>query len=358
MVSPTSSSSSSNLRADSSRQQDQHRQLVVGGQVTKPGKYPYFVLINGECGGSLIAPDVVLTAGHCKPRRTIAKGYGIDDPDDMDYVRVGIFERHPKRHHDTDDDEFNDDTFVDVLQEESFAVLDATRHSHFKRFGDDEFRYDYSLILLNGTSIHPHVELYRHELNATSTEIQVTAMGMGDTDKDRPSRSNYLREVNLTVVPNDVCEHTHGRGISYKGRIHKTHLCTFGDHKDTCNYDSGSPIIIHNDQGEHALVGMVSWGEECADDIFPAVNSRISEALDWINEIVCDWSEYPPPSFGCYPTDAPTMVVVAGGDWRSHLPKPGDHDFVIVVLLCMLVAGTSRFWWKLRRRDCDYTQLK
>ena len=34
---------------------------IVGGQQSDPGEFPYYVDLNG-CGGSLVAPDVVLTA--------------------------------------------------------------------------------------------------------------------------------------------------------------------------------------------------------------------------------------------------------------------------------------------------------
>lgn len=45
---------------------------IVGGQEVQPhGKYPYAVALssfgNVKCGGSLIAPNVVLTAAHCSP---------------------------------------------------------------------------------------------------------------------------------------------------------------------------------------------------------------------------------------------------------------------------------------------------
>jgi secreted trypsin-like serine protease len=46
------------------------RNLIIGGHDAVPNRYPYYVALqtaenNTECGGTLIAPDVVLTAAHC-----------------------------------------------------------------------------------------------------------------------------------------------------------------------------------------------------------------------------------------------------------------------------------------------------
>jgi secreted trypsin-like serine protease len=42
-----------------------NRTLIINGQVAEPGDYPYFVhFATPGCGGTLIAPDIVLTAAH------------------------------------------------------------------------------------------------------------------------------------------------------------------------------------------------------------------------------------------------------------------------------------------------------
>ena len=51
-------------------QETDHRDLIIGGQSAKNGDYPYFVHFQPPgCGGTLIAPDIVLTAGHVSAKR-------------------------------------------------------------------------------------------------------------------------------------------------------------------------------------------------------------------------------------------------------------------------------------------------
>lgn len=56
------------------RKRNPYQPRVVGGVKAKTGRYPYMASLFSEgssdsmpssCGGSLIAPDVILTAAHC-----------------------------------------------------------------------------------------------------------------------------------------------------------------------------------------------------------------------------------------------------------------------------------------------------
>ena len=48
--------------------------------------------------------------------------------------------------------------------------------------------------------------------------------------------------------------------------------------KDACQGDSGGPVIHQGD----VLVGITSWGFQCANETYPGVNVRVSSYTNWI----------------------------------------------------------------------------
>ena len=47
------------------------RNLIIGGGTAEENRFPYYVALKDnnrdiQCGGTLIAPDIVLTAAHCR----------------------------------------------------------------------------------------------------------------------------------------------------------------------------------------------------------------------------------------------------------------------------------------------------
>lgn len=87
--------------------------------------------------------------------------------------------------------------------------------------------------------------------------------------------TNMLRFVGVPVVTNAQCAANYGAG-----RITAGMLCAGFPQggQDACQGDSGGPLNIGG-----TLVGIVSWGQQCALANFPGVYARVPFFRNWIN---------------------------------------------------------------------------
>ncbi|KAL3796383.1 hypothetical protein HJC23_004180 [Cyclotella cryptica] len=307
------------------------RSMIIGGSEAPLGRYPYAVFLEDSespyCGGSLIAPDVVLTAGHCLEMTEGVQSFS---------VVVGR------------------QNVTNTSAGEVFTNVWGIPHPDYNLYeGDDN---DFGLIILpNRTTDVPLIRL--NPFDAIPTDGQMlTYMGWGVTsiNSTDPPDSDVLLEVDAAVIPNWSCILTQGiyLGInqSYAGQITENMICTLGIDKDACQRDSGGPLIIKGDNSTGAddvQVGVISWGLGCATDIFPGkfplssqfgpriinlprlhpchvklednqphhtcllshiyrhegVSARVSNAQNWIRQEVCNRSTDPPSDFQCQHSD-------------------------------------------------------
>lgn len=252
----------SSLRSSSSNTSP--RNLIVRGHDAAPDRYPYFVSLNdGNCGGALIAPDIVLTAGHCKPPKHST-------------VHVGAYRYNEENADDDKDPEATTTTL---------GVKKTVRHPKFQQLGDDEFRNDFTVILLDGSVPLERFPILNRNPQIPAERQTVTSMGLGITETG--NRPDVLQEVQLNTISNQECSLVSSEEESFgNGRIVESHLCTFvapNNTKDSCAFDSGGPIIVSTGEMD-LLVGLVSWGIGCADPVFPGVNARVSVVSGWIDE--------------------------------------------------------------------------
>lgn len=111
---------------------------------------------------------------------------------------------------------------------------------------------------------------------ATFEGRRVEALGWGTTEFGGPV-SNRLRKVSLNVTSQSMCQ------AAYPNKINSGQFCTYSRGKDTCNSDSGGPLMYTDTTGNNLLyqIGIASYGLYCASTT-PSVNTRVAAYLDWI----------------------------------------------------------------------------
>lgn len=91
------------------------------------------------------------------------------------------------------------------------------------------------------------------------------------------SPSVRLRHVQVWAVNQAVCRSRYAeRGNTITSNMLCTGYLDVGG-RDACQGDSGGPVIH-----DGVIVGVTSWGHQCAHARFPGVNARVSRFTTWI----------------------------------------------------------------------------
>ena len=182
---------------------------IVGGRPAEAGRYPYMTYLAGSgflCGATLIAPDVILTAGHCTDFTNAYVGiYDVENP------TTTVFEQH--------------------------EIEDDVAHPLFTFVSVPDF--DYRLLRLKSRSSATPVLLDDGSTLETLVKGQIfSVLGWGSTvaDPTAPAKaSSVLLEVRVAYVPRDdeLCTEPSGDLLS------ESMLCAYEPAQDACKGDSG-----------------------------------------------------------------------------------------------------------------------
>jgi secreted trypsin-like serine protease len=234
-------------------------QAIVGGHDATPGAYPSIAEVTIAqsflCTGTLIAPDWVLTAGHCGSITGDAVATPVGWPAAAFDVRVGgqtsgSGEQVP---------------VSSVVVEPKY--LATTGH-------------DVTLLHLTRSATKPPTKVAGASEGALWTAgTSETIVGWGTTSEggDLP---DTLQEANVPVTTDAAC------GSAYSDFDPQTMVCAGFPQGgvDTCQGDSGGPMFAKTAAGDLKVVGATSFGEGCARAGKPGVYARVAdtELREWI----------------------------------------------------------------------------
>ncbi|NWH60964.1 FA7 factor, partial [Geococcyx californianus] len=250
------------VRRNTTAALEQNDSRITGGTLCHRGHCPWQVILFvhkdiGFCGGSLISSRWVVTAAHCLDLASLTF-YLV--------MTTGDFDKYQRE-----------------FKEQKIPVEQSWTHPHYD---SNNYNSDIALLYLSSDVVFneyvipiclPSPSLAR----LLSEEGRIGMVSGWGATQDRGSTLRFLMKVQLPIVNMETCHRSTDRLVT------DNMFCAGYSMEvaDACKGDSGGPFTVsyHN---TWFLLGIVSWGEGCAQRGKYGVYTRVSNYIPWINEVV------------------------------------------------------------------------
>uniref|UniRef100_A0A0N5AW76 limulus clotting factor C n=1 Tax=Syphacia muris TaxID=451379 RepID=A0A0N5AW76_9BILA len=241
---------------------------IVGGYYARPYSWPWqaeLCMISPfnkdcyfRCGGSLIDSEWLMSAAHCVD--------GYTRYPEMFKMKLGTYDYRSN-------------------EEEGQLTVDIKEIHIHPSFGVPKmFSHDLSLLKIANGPINftDHIQpvcILRNSSHLIQVGNSAYVTGWGATSEGG-AISHKLRQVRVPFLDIEQCR------IAYREEIDDTMACAGRVGIDSCQGDSGGPLVTRLENRRWYQIGIVSWGQGCAQEGFAGVYSRPSMMCDFIEKTV------------------------------------------------------------------------
>jgi secreted trypsin-like serine protease len=239
---------------------------VIGGHNTTIEDFPSLAFIEGvqatagyACTGTVVAPRVVLTAGHCVED---IESSSIVEPK-LIAVATGV---------------------SNLTKIEPSQISRVERVLAYPGFDPTELHGDAGLLILTAPVEAPPIALATAE-DAPLYEPgdQLTVAGWGIDDRQTGHAPNQLQAATVPVIEAKRCKE--GTRRYYPFYDSSRQICALDAptfHITTCHGDSGGPAIATRPDGTQVELGVTSLGDGSCNPASPAVFTKVDQISSWV----------------------------------------------------------------------------